>query len=106
MDNCYTNDYPKIRGHACVTSDSQPIYMTYYSNKILCETDSYHAMSMKLDRLTALCSRKALSASYKYYPDGPVDEPGFHCDQKSMQAVCVYHEDLLESNDANNPLDY
>ncbi|KAJ3647328.1 hypothetical protein Zmor_019212 [Zophobas morio] len=106
VDNCYTNDYPKIRGHACVTSDSQPIYMTYYSNKILCETDSYHAMSMKLDRLTALCSRKALSASYKYYPDGPVDEPGFHCDQKSMQAVCVYHEDLLESNDANNPLDY
>jgi hypothetical protein len=107
-DNCLTNNFPKVNHYACLSSNSEPIYMTYYGNKILCETDSQDALFMKYESVNKLCSKLATSAVYKYYTKGPINPKeiqGFKCDGTGP-AVCVLSTSLVLTDKPSHPLNY
>ncbi|XP_044264207.1 uncharacterized protein LOC123011023 isoform X2 [Tribolium madens] len=103
-DNCYINDFPRVADFVCLSSspEPEPIYMTYYSNRLLCETNASNANFKTYDSFNRDCAEHATKATYKYYTNGPVDESA-NCTRGNPK-VCTFEENLVLKEGSGNVL--
>ncbi|XP_064211828.1 uncharacterized protein LOC135265729 [Tribolium castaneum] len=103
-DNCYINDFPRVADFVCLSTSAgpEPIYMTYYSNRLKCETDASNANFKTFDAFNRDCAKHATRATYKYYTNGPVDENA-NCTNDNPK-VCTFEENLVLKEGSRNVL--